>query len=311
MLFAAKQTYDQKIENCLSVGGASSGRLDQSRDRTGDCQPSLEESRRRDHGLRRPLLSVKLWYRSHFLEAPSIPESGPSGQVRPSHGSPSDSSGVCVCVDVASSGAAAGSANSVPDSPVSTQCGETGTVPFGDGGSASQQQPAVEPASVTVNNVAGGPQGSQQGNVCTRWCHGVVSRWRSFASSKFRRAKIAFELQPDRVQRIIQINRRFNKTGALIYGPLAFVSGLLIATHSPLRWVCILPAVWFVGMVLSHLIFDRCVLNEITVRLGKLKRGGRAKAEIYQRTAGYTRKSLPAGRSIPVEGGLLTRIYDN
>lgn len=64
-------------------------------------------------------------------------------------------------------------------------------------------------------------------------------------------------------------------------------------------------------MGLSHLIFDRCVLNEITVRLGKLKRGGIAKAADYARATNYVRKTLPRGRSVPIEGGVLNRVFDN
>jgi hypothetical protein len=47
----------------------------------------------------------------------------------------------------------------------------------------------------------------------------------------------------------------------------------------------LLPGAWFVGMVLSHLVFGRCVLNVIVSRMRQFKKDSSHKAELYNRRA--------------------------
>lgn len=102
---------------------------------------------------------------------------------------------------------------------------------------------------------------------------------------------------------------------------MAFVAGgLTMAGYS--WWLALLPAIWFVGMVFSHAIFRRCVLNEITIRLGRFKRTAAAKRIAYTRPLNSpmktAHKAILARRLRPVnqdaginfDGGLLTKIFD-
>jgi hypothetical protein len=49
------------------------------------------------------------------------------------------------------------------------------------------------------------------------------------------------------------------------------VEGSMVVTDSPLKWMAIFPATWFGGMLLSHMVFGRCVLNELALRLKKTR----------------------------------------
>lgn len=119
---------------------------------------------------------------------------------------------------------------------------------------------------------------NQQGRIS----EGLVYRWRRALHWKIRRARISFELKPNRVQHVVSINRRVNKLGALVYGPFAFTAGVMLTSgHS--KWWLLVPGCWFTGMLLSHLVFDRCVLNEIVIRLRRFNKVSKPKADIYTR----------------------------
>jgi hypothetical protein len=96
------------------------------------------------------------------------------------------------------------------------------------------------------------------------------------------------------------------------------VFGILLASGSRWAWIGVAPSLWFIGMVLSHIVFKRCVLNEIVIRMGKFKREAVRKVSDYQpkrppmakyrevRQARPTRIVLEG----PGAGVLVARIYD-
>lgn len=58
----------------------------------------------------------------------------------------------------------------------------------------------------------------------------------------------------------------------------------MVTTGSSLWWL--LPStVWFVGMVFSHIVFDRCVLNELVSRLRRFRKRSEGKANLYKNRA--------------------------
>jgi hypothetical protein len=68
----------------------------------------------------------------------------------------------------------------------------------------------------------------------------------------------------------------------LIYGPLSFTAGVMLTLgHS--WWWGVLPAMWFVGVSLSHIVFGRCVLNVVVTKMRKFNKGSAAKAHTYMR----------------------------
>jgi len=57
---------------------------------------------------------------------------------------------------------------------------------------------------------------------------------------------------------------------------------MLVVSDHPARWyVATLPAIWFVGLSFSRLVFKRCVLNEIAVRLRKTKKKAQERIRRY------------------------------
>lgn len=72
-----------------------------------------------------------------------------------------------------------------------------------------------------------------------------------------------------------------NKYGAIAYGPMAALSGYLLAADSAWAWLGLIPAVWFVGMIFSHLVFKRCVLTELAARMSHFKSRNKAMAAVY------------------------------
>jgi hypothetical protein len=139
-------------------------------------------------------------------------------------------------------------------------------------------------------------------------CETVVQRWRGRVRWKLRRVVLSFELQPDRVQSLLELNRKINKIGALVYGPFAFTFGVLLASQSKSKfiWLGIVPTVWFVGMIFSHIVFKRCVLNELVRRMSKFK------VRAVRRLSDYKRpiRRLPRVKETAPTGALTTRIYD-
>ena len=89
----------------------------------------------------------------------------------------------------------------------------------------------------------------------------------------------------------------------MIYGPLAFLSGIM--WQNGFKWMVILPASWFVGMAFSHLVFNRCVLNEAVIRLTRVKKKSKDRVKSRLRTIKPSRidKCREAG-------GLLTLATD-
>lgn len=61
----------------------------------------------------------------------------------------------------------------------------------------------------------------------------------------------------------------------------------MVASNHSLWWVA-LPAIWFIGMVFSHIIFGRCVLNELVMRFKRLAKSDKKhehnKSNFYERT---------------------------
>jgi hypothetical protein len=120
---------------------------------------------------------------------------------------------------------------------------------------------------------------------------GFLDRWWRNVDWKIRRIRVALELQPDRVQRLINFNRKANKLGALIYGPMSFTAGIMVATGHSLWWL-LLPGVWFIGMLFSHLWFGRCVLNVIVSKMRKFKKESTDKADLYMRYGSHGHSRL-------------------
>jgi len=87
----------------------------------------------------------------------------------------------------------------------------------------------------------------------------------------------------------------------VLYGPFAFTAGVLLVTKDHLAWIAFFPAVWFVGMLLSHLVFGRCVLNELTRRLASFKKAKQPKAAQYAKGG----RSYGLRRRPPRKGDLL------
>lgn len=70
-------------------------------------------------------------------------------------------------------------------------------------------------------------------------------------------------------------------------------AGILLANGSKLAWIGIVPLVWFVGMVLSHVVLGKCVLNWLASKLKSAKGKAAVKAVPYQQgwSTGYRKPS--------------------
>lgn len=60
--------------------------------------------------------------------------------------------------------------------------------------------------------------------------------------------------------------RLLNRLGPVVFGPAAFLAGYL--SHESFNWLaCLPPALWYLGLLVSYLIYGRCVLNVISTNL--------------------------------------------
>lgn len=226
------------------ISGAAERAAGLSGNGPGEDQPSNEEVNRGDTGPEGRVLERVIGLREELPE-------GAQGQVNPIAGE------VCSV----NGGAVSGSGAQPPSPGIDNGLGQAGT------GDVSAYQ----------------PQGGEP--LKSRWewrCPGVLHRgWRAI-DWQVRRVRLSLELDPHRVQQCIELNRRFNKIGALIYGPASFFSGVMLATgHS--WWWGLPPATWFVGMGLSHVIFGRCVLNVVVSKMRKFRKGAELKAYAYMK----------------------------
>lgn len=87
-----------------------------------------------------------------------------------------------------------------------------------------------------------------------------------------------------------------NKYGAIAYGPAAFLAGYLVSSGSAWAWLGLIPGVWFVGMIFSHLVFKRCVLTELAARMSHFRSRHKIKA------AAYALGAVPMTGPVFVEG---------
>ena len=97
--------------------------------------------------------------------------------------------------------------------------------------------------------------------------------------------------------------------GALVYGPCAFTVGICLAAGSRWAWLGVVPLCWFIGMLMSHLVFNRCVLNELVRRLSHFKTASKQKAFVYKRVSPRN-KSVWERPSVKLGGALVEKVYD-